>query len=331
MNTEILHTIDQFKSLSPLIIGDVMIDSYTKGMVQRISPEAPVPVLDVNHKENRLGGAANVALNAKSLGANPILVAISGQDANGNELLDLMLKTGLNTEGILACEDRRTTVKTRIMSQQQQMIRIDEEDTFSISSQQEEQIFKNVVSLIEKHQCEVIIFEDYEKGLLTPNLIQKIVAFANDNNIPTTVDPKKVNFFAYSNVSLFKPNLKELNEGFNTHVKGDDLPGIKEVCSSLNQKQNISTALITLSEYGVCYLDHSEFKHYKAHDRKIVDVSGAGDTVITVASLCYALNAPMSLVAQLANLAGGLVCEFAGVVPITTDLLKEKANAITIE
>jgi rfaE bifunctional protein kinase chain/domain len=317
---------DIFPSLKALVIGDVMIDSYLFGSVDRVSPEAPVPVISVNKKENRLGGAANVALNVKALGAHPILCCVVGNDHNANDFFELMAHNGLDTSGVIKDSSRPTTVKTRVISQQQQMLRIDEEDSSNLDLNVTDQMTEKILSILEETQIDVIIFEDYDKGLITPELIKAVVSRANELNIPTTVDPKKRNFTAYEDVTLFKPNLKELREGLNIYVEPINLSNLKSGFNSLKELLRCENALVTLSELGMFITDGGEINEIiPAHVRNIADVSGAGDTVISVASLSLAAGMDALFATKLANLAGGLVCEKVGVVPIDGEHLKNEA------
>ena len=318
---EITALFSKFNSLNALIIGDVMIDSYYFGKVDRISPEAPVPIVAVEKKENRLGGAANVALNIQALGANPILCSVIGNDSDSQLFDDLLKQSNLSSSGILKSKDRITTVKTRIIGNKHQVLRVDSENENPLSSIDSKDLFEKISTLIESENIDVVIFEDYDKGIITASLIEKIISLCNQKNIPTTVDPKKRNFTAYKKVTLFKPNLKELMEGLNIDIQKDDIPAIQQAVNQLNKEQENHITLITLSENGVYIIDENDQHHIPAHVRNISDVSGAGDTVISVASLCLALNQSLKVIAEISNLAGGLVCEKVGVVPIDKDLL----------
>lgn len=316
---------ESFGNLNALIIGDIMIDAYYWGDVNRISPEAPVPIIEVTKNESRLGGAANVALNVQSLGANAIMCAVIGQDSNGDLMKRLIAENHLSHEGIVQSQHRKTTIKTRIISQHQHMMRVDEEETDALSDSLTQELFNRIRHIVEHKNIDVIIFEDYDKGVITPRLIDDVVQLAKEHNIPTTVDPKKRNFLDYNGVTLFKPNLKELREGLNVSIEKGNVKDIEFALDELKKVMDFDAALITLSEYGV-YVEHNkEHRLIPAHRRDISDVSGAGDTVIAVASLCLALGLDYIFSAQLANLAGGLVCEKVGVVPINRDLLNSEA------
>ena len=314
-----------FNNLNVLIIGDVMIDSYLWGKVNRISPEAPVPIVAVTKKERRLGGAANVALNIQALGANPILCSVIGVDYEGQAFLDLLKTQKLSQKGILKCRDRITTVKTRVIGNNAQLLRVDEEVEDEIEPSETQQLLTLISYIINHDKIDVIIFEDYNKGLITSKLVNKVVELAKSKNIPTCVDPKKKNFNTYKGVSLFKPNLKELREGIKMDVSGDNINELQRAVSSFRVKQKAETILVTLAEKGVITNSRKVKEHITAHIRSIADVSGAGDTVISVAALCRALECNDIFTAALANLSGGLVCEQIGVVPIDKSQLFEEA------
>lgn len=322
------HIREMFKSfnnLNVLIIGDVMIDSYMWGKVNRISPEAPVPIIAVHKKEKRLGGAANVALNIQAMGANPILCSVIGIDQEGQSFLDLLKVQKLSQKGILKSRDRITTEKTRVIGNNHQLLRIDEEIEEDITAAETQQLVTLISYLIQNEKIDVILFEDYNKGLITPKLISKVVEVAKSKGIPTCVDPKTKNFNAYKGVTLFKPNLKELREGLKMDISSDNINELQRAISSFRVKQKFDTALVTLAEKGVIINSRSEKHHTPAHIRSIADVSGAGDTVISVAALLVALRVNSIVMAAISNLAGGLVCEQIGVVPVNKEQLLEEA------
>ncbi|KAB1066310.1 D-glycero-beta-D-manno-heptose-7-phosphate kinase [Salibacter halophilus] len=316
---------DQFKHLKAIVIGDVMIDSYYWGKTDRISPEAPVPVVSVQKKENRLGGAANVARNIKALDAEVFLCTVIGDDEGGNTFESLMKDENMPVDGLIKDEKRPTTIKTRVISHHQQMLRIDEETVSPIDRKINKKLIDRIQSIIDREDIDVVIFEDYDKGLITPNLIKQVITFCREHGVPVTVDPKKKNFKAYKHATLFKPNLKELREGLKIELPEVNKESLDKAIALLNEKIEVDQALITLSERGVYINTAQGSKIIPAHIRNIADVSGAGDTVIAVASLCLALGMEPEFTAQLANLAGGLVCEQIGVVPINKNLLEDEA------
>lgn len=324
MDIDVNALFNQFSQQRILVVGDVMIDAYLRGSVTRISPEAPVPIVNLQRTEDRLGGAANVALNLASLGAEPILCAIVGDDKGGRTFKSLLDERGLSNDGIVKCADRMTTIKTRVIGNNQHLLRIDEEVLTNITSKEEIEFIERIERLLTS-KVDAIIMEDYNKGLLTPKVIESIVKMANDRNIPVTVDPKKDNFFAYKNVTLFKPNLKELKEGVGaTLMEVTNRPEFESAVHKLESKLNNQITLVTLSEHGVFIKREEDKKYIPAHIRNIADVSGAGDTVIAVATLCLVAGLEIEHIADISNLSGGLVCEVSGVVPIDAELLKEE-------
>ena len=306
--------VDSFERLRVLVIGDVMVDSYIWGAVERISPEAPVPVINVKKKDFRLGGAANVALNILALGATPVLCALIGDDDDGKRLLQRLEESGLTREGIIVSKDRPTTVKTRVIASHQHVVRVDEESDREVNAWEEAMVIQQIERLLP--DCQAVIFEDYDKGVINKAVIEKTVALAKRNNIPTVVDPKKRNFLFYNGVTLFKPNLKELREGLKIEVNPADPKQVEDAVARLKLQLGADGVMVTLSEHGV-YIDYKNDKqNIPAHEREIADVSGAGDTVVSVATLCVALQLNAHEIAALSNLAGGLVCQHVGVVPI---------------
>lgn len=316
----------KFNSLTALVIGDVMIDAYYWGKVERISPEAPVPVVQVQKRENRLGGAANVALNVKSLGAKAIICSVVGDGNKGDIFRATLKENNFSTEGIIDSNERMTTVKTRVISQGHHLLRVDEEITTPLNKTDERHLLNCIKNILDRQKVDVIIFEDYNKGVLTDNVIKTVIEIAVAKNIPTAVDPKKDNFFAYEKVTLFKPNLKELREGLRVDFDKNDTGLLQKAMNDLQEKLGNEITMVTLSELGIMTKGKNGFVHEAAHERKILDVSGAGDTVISVASLALAGGADAATAAQLANLAGGLVCEKVGVVSIDKEVLLKEAN-----
>lgn len=301
-----------------------MMDSYLWGNVERISPEAPVPIISVRKKENRLGGAANVALNIQALGADPIICAVVGVDKEGDDFIDILKEKQLSTAGILQLDSRPTTVKTRVIGHHQQMIRIDAEVDEEISEHDSDRLFSAITELINSQKIDAIVFEDYDKGVISEYLIKKVVSLAKAKKIITVVDPKKRNFLKYHGVTLFKPNLKELREGLKTEVNPGNKLELELSVQNLQNQLGADMIMVTLSEHGIYMHSKNGKKIIPAHIRNIADVSGAGDTVIATTVVCMAAGVDEFTTASIANLAGGLVCESVGVVPINkNDLLKE--------
>ncbi len=320
-------TIDEifagFDRLRVLIVGDVMLDAYVWGRVDRISPEAPVPVVNVQRREVRLGGAGNVLLNVQALGAEAIICSVIGTDEPGDRLQAQLQERGLNCDGLIRSESRITTIKERIIAGSQQVVRVDTETDRPITADECAQLVARATALLPT--CQVVIFEDYDKGVLTPDSIAQIIDAANALGIPTVVDPKKRNFLSYNHATLFKPNLKELREGLKIDFDVDNEAELEAVVTELKNRLQVQGALITLSERGVLIDFQGEKVRLPAHIRQIADVSGAGDTVISIAACCVALGLEPRRVAGLSNLGGGLVCESVGVVPIDKAQLKAEA------
>ncbi|MGM0613254.1 MAG: bifunctional heptose 7-phosphate kinase/heptose 1-phosphate adenyltransferase [Bacteroidota bacterium] len=315
---------ETFNQQKVMIVGDVMVDAYLWGHVERISPEAPVPVVSVDKRANRLGGAANVALNVKALGATPIPCAIIGKDTRGDEFRGLLEKRNITDDGIITSKYRSTTTKFRIIGNNTQMLRVDEETTYDLNTEEQNLFVENCEKMINQHNPDVIIFEDYDKGLITVEVIDKITALANEAKIPVVADPKKKNFLNYKGLSLFKPNLKELKEGLNLNEL-NTFDKIEKAIFKLQDQQTHELVMVTLSDKGVMISDGTEIIRLPAHYRSIADVSGAGDTVIGTLALCLAQNLAIRDIAAISNLAGGLVCEHVGVVPVNKEKLLREA------
>ena len=321
---EVKAYLDAFKTKNVLIIGDVMVDSYLWGKVNRISPEAPIPIVSVTNSEYRLGGAANVAININSLGAKTYLCSIIGNDEKGNIFKQLLREKNLSSNGIICKEDRKTTVKTRVLSNNQHLLRVDDEIDTDINKNTADELLNKVKKICVDNKIDIIILEDYDKGVLTDYFIKEIVSFSKLHNILTSADPKKRNFTSYTDIDLFKPNLKEFSEGVKCEVTKDDIASLKEIARSYIRKNKIGKLILTLSEKGLFICDRDNCIHYSAVVRDIADVSGAGDTVISIASLLLASGAGNEHIAYLSNIAGGLVCEKSGVVPIYPENLMDE-------
>ena len=340
MRQSVEEIFEAFTQLKVLIVGDVMLDAYIWGKVERISPEAPVPIVHVKKREKRLGGAANVALNIQAMGATPILCAVVGDDIEGEEFVRLLDEQQISAEYIVRSKERPTTVKERVIAGSQQMLRIDSEDNDLLKTAEGEALMERIREAMP--QADVVIFQDYDKGVLNQERIQQIIRWAEARQIPTAVDPKKRNFLYYRRATLFKPNLKELKEGllsedlalhqekYDTSVSVEEAVG--QASERLKQLLEVNSTFITLSEKGVfidaAYRGQAERHLIPAHIRQIADVSGAGDTVISIAALALALNLAPRLLAELANLGGGIVCEYTGVVPVVRERMLQEARQL---
>ena len=309
--------ISEISSKHLLVIGDLMLDKYFWGTVNRISPEAPVPIVEVTEEETRLGGAANVALNLKELGASVSVCGLVGADSDGGLLRYLLNEREFDVTFVYEDENRRTTSKTRVIGNQQHTVRLDREDRSPLSPQIEEKILTKLLPQLSSFDA--IIFEDYNKGMLTPGLIEQVIFAANKIKVPVIVDPKFDNFLAYGGCTLFKPNLKELNQAMGQGVEGSDTVALHESIAGFRKMMPHSQTMVTLGEYGVLGASEKDSFTIPAHLRKIRDVSGAGDTVVAVVALCIACGLDFRTAAELSNIAGGLVCEDVGVVPVNKD------------
>ncbi len=335
--TEIQSIFNHFAQLNVIVIGDVMLDDYVVGSASRLSPEAPVPVVDIEQRYVRLGGAANVALNLKALGANPILCSVIGQAEKDRLFLKTLQETCLPIMGIVQSGERKITVKHRVLANNVQLLRLDDEQRNDLSIEDRTILTNKITQIIDNYHIDAILFEDYDKGVIGSELIDDIVKIAESNQIPITVDPKKKNFQHYHHSAIFKPNLKELKEGLGKSVLLENINDVQfksemELFMTKNQHQML---LLTLSENGVMLVKKDvnglHIEQIPAHRRHIADVSGAGDTVLSVATLCLAANMNSKEVAEWANLAGGIVCEYAGVVAIDRDrFYKELVNLYTL-
>lgn len=299
------------------VIGDVMLDRYFWGNVSRISPEAPVPVIDIEKETFHLGGAANVASNLKSLGLEPLLCGVIGEDRSGKTFSEIVHESGINPIGLFADTNRPTTVKTRVIGNNQQIARLDREVRKLIDSNGEKFILK---VLEEQKNLSGIIFEDYNKGTITQFLIFEITSFARINNIPVYVDPKLDNFFNYQNVTVFKPNRKEAQQALRMEVKTKE--DAIESCKILLQKLNCQNVLLTLGSDGMLLCEKDgDTSSVPTNARHVADVSGAGDTAIATLASAIAGKANIKEAAALANFASGVVCEEPGIVSITSESL----------
>ncbi|MFN4915507.1 MAG: bifunctional heptose 7-phosphate kinase/heptose 1-phosphate adenyltransferase [Sphingomonadales bacterium] len=329
MSQELDQLFSGFQGLKVLIVGDVMVDKYIFGRVNRMSPEAPVPVVDADNFDARLGGAGNVALNVHAMGGIPILCSVIGKDAEADDLRELIRKAGLTDRAIVYSQKRKTTTKTRIIGNNKQIVRIDHEITSDLDALDTYYLEEHYNRELE--QADVVIMEDYNKGVLHGLNIPKLIDKARKAGVPVVVDPKKQNFEAYKGCTLFKPNLKEIREGMGIDINPADTESLIAAVSKLEERLENEISLLTLSEHGVYIHSKHESHRLPAHIRNIADVSGAGDTVISVAAMCLAMKTPLRLLAELSNLAGGLVCEHTGVVPVNPANLLQEAKALTLK
>lgn len=320
--------LNELNKIKVAIVGDVMLDTYMWGNVERISPEAPVPIVSLQKKELRIGGAANVALNTIALNAQTHIFSVIGNDDDGKTLIQLLQQKNINTNGIIQSKKRITTNKTRIIARNQQMIRLDAEIIDDINVDEEKELLNKIETFITTQKPNVLIFEDYNKGVLTSNIITSVIQLCKKHNVLTTVDPKRKNFFDYIGVDIFKPNLKEVKEALNILIDEVNKVSLQIIHQQLQEKLHHQISFITLSEKGVFFQTKDDAQIIPAHIRRIADVSGAGDTVIAVISLLYAATKNIQLSAEIANIAGGLVCEEVGTIAINKEKLEKEINRL---
>jgi len=298
------------------IIGDVMLDKYVYGTISRVSPEAPVPVVDIDKTEFRLGGAANVANNIKALEAEPVLIGVIGNDYDSKHYLDVMKSLGLSTVGIIKDNNRPTTAKTRVIAHSQHVLRVDSEVKDDITTATRKKILNYLDKNIKSFAA--VILQDYNKGVLTKELIFQAISIARKNNKPVYVDPKFHNFFEYKDVTVFKPNRKETADILAMKIDGET--SVKEAGRKLMDKLNCGYLVLTRGEKGMMLFDKEKNKtvilNIPTKARRVADVSGAGDTVISTIAVMLAGGANIIEAVMLANQAAGIVCEEVGIIPI---------------
>jgi rfaE bifunctional protein kinase chain/domain len=319
---------ESFTNLKVGVIGDVMLDTYMWGRVDRISPEAPVPVVVLEEKEYRIGGAGNVALNCHSLGSQVFILSVRGDDKDGLLLEELFEESLIDTSYLIKSSARVTTNKTRIISRNQQMMRLDAEITSDLAKNDEENLLEQVRSFIQKEDPDVMIFEDYNKGILTGRIISDTITLCRETGVITAIDPKRKNFFSYHNADIFKPNLIEVKQALNILFDEINDSLLTKIHLELKNILEHKISFITLSDKGVFYQKNGRASVIPSHLRNIADVSGAGDTVIAVAALVYAATQNVHLMAEVANIAGGLVCEEVGTVAIDKSKLQNECELL---
>jgi len=319
--------VQPLEDLRFVVVGDLMLDRYLYGRAERISPEAPVPILLLEREESRLGGAANVALNLRALGCQVELCGAIGTDSAGKVLQEEAHHQGIGLYGLVEIPHRLTTTKTRLIAQHQHLLRVDREEVAPLPSPHETTLIQKVQFLLSQ-KPHALILEDYNKGVLTTRVIRVLIEAAKTEGVPVLVDPKRENFWAYEGATVFKPNLRELSDALGRKLRPVP-PLIEEAVQELRRRMPHTYTVITLSEEGTLVVDEKEnFIHIPAHKRQVVDVSGAGDTVVSILAIGLAWSLPIVQAAALANLAGGLVCEYVGVVPVPKDRWISQAQAL---
>ena len=323
-----LQLFEKFSTLKVGVIGDVMLDSYMWGNVDRISPEAPVPIVTLKKQEQRIGGAGNVALNLQSLGAKSYIISVTGEDDDAERLNRLFFDQQMNTNYCIKSSNRITTNKTRVISRNQHMMRLDAEVTSDLNDEDQQSLIELFEQFVKNERPDVVVLEDYNKGVLTETVIKIVISICKENGIITAVDPKRKNFFEYKGVDVFKPNLKEVKDALNFMFGDVNIHLLQDIHAELHNLLHHHISFITLSERGVFYQERQRSALIPSHLRNIADVSGAGDTVIAVASLVYAATKDVHLMAEIANIAGGLVCEEVGTAAINRHKLLHECEVL---
>ena len=306
-----------FRQQRIAVIGDVMLDKYIFGHVSRISPEYPVPVVDVTRESSRLGGAANVALNIHALGAKAFLIGVTGRDQNREAMKELMEEHGFDAGLLLEDPSRPTTCKTRILSQNHHITRVDYESRQPLETAIEAKLlemFREIAGTLG-----AVVLEDYNKGVLTESFIASVIDICREFGVPVLVDPKLKGFFSYQGCSVFKPNLSELAASLGVVLQNTDRE-VEEGCLLLKERLHADSFVVTRSEKGMTIYD-GNFTHIPATSLEVADVSGAGDTVIGMLALGTAAGLDLVTSTKIANLAAGTVCQEVGAVPVRPERL----------
>ncbi|MCF7803479.1 MAG: D-glycero-beta-D-manno-heptose-7-phosphate kinase [Candidatus Marinimicrobia bacterium] len=321
--TALLESLQDFQGKNIAVVGDVMVDIYHRGTVNRISPEAPVPVVSIDSVEHHPGGAANVAMNLKALGAEVDLLGVTGEDVNGDVLMSLLREAGIRIDGCVSDPDRPTTAKTRVIAGSQHVVRTDLETTNILSDRHREALVEFLKAGLSKYDA--VILQDYNKGVLQPDTIRTIIKTCRSNDVIVTVDPKFQHFFEYRNATMVKPNLKEVESvlGRTVQTDGQIADAGKELIESLESDY----LLVTLGARGMeLFARYDTFERFPTQAKKVADVSGAGDTVIATVTLALAAGSDPKTAAILGNIAAGRVCEEVGIVPITVETLRNSIS-----
>lgn len=320
----ISEILEKFDHRHIMIVGDVMLDRYLYGAVSRISPEAPVPVLDYERTDERLGGAANVALNVLAMGGEVTLVGMTGQDEEGDIFRRLLKDASISDQWVWSNDSRSTTLKTRVMARGQHLLRVDREDRTPPGADMEKSVLQYIRESIRIKKPEGIILQDYNKGLLTHMIVQKTIRLAQEENIPVFVDPKIALISSYNGCTVFKPNLYEASHILGRQIEVNE-QGLDDAADELQKKVEHALTLITLSDKGL-YLKRKDQQgiYVPSIPQEVADVCGAGDTVISALSMCYLSGFNDESIAKISNIAGHIACRYPGVVPVSLEQLKSE-------
>ncbi|HKK88731.1 MAG TPA: bifunctional ADP-heptose synthase [Saprospiraceae bacterium] len=320
---------DKIQGERVLVIGDIMLDRYLYGQVDRISPEAPVPVVSLQKEEEKLGGAANVALNLKALGCEVFLIGSIGLDASGEKLKQILPEQGIGADYLVEMEHRKTTVKSRVIGGSQHLLRVDSEDLASLDEKQSQLVFDKYRRCIDEKGIQLVLVQDYDKGLLTDSLLKRLLNFNEQRGIFTSIDPKKHDLCTYSPCQLLKPNWKEFQAHFGARDWTPEARLLEEKSEALKNNCELEKLLITLSDQGVFYFDGVKNAWTPTQSREIVDVCGAGDAVFAIATLAAKFGLSGEDIGRLSNIAGGLVCQHLGVVAVKLSEMRQELKKQT--
>jgi rfaE bifunctional protein kinase chain/domain len=315
--------LEGLKDLKILVIGDLMIDHYMWGKFERISPEAPVPIVDITKEEVTLGGAGNVLKNLKSFGIRSDVVSVIGDDTSANELCTLLTDSQVDLKGVHREPNRITSKKSRILASKHQMMRVDKESKAAINEVSENFIISYVKANIAAYK--VVLISDYLKGTLTGRVLNEIIACARQNNVTTIIDPKGNNYAKYAGANIIKPNKKEA--AIATGIEITDKESLKKAAQALQKQTDCDTIVITLSEEGMAICsDHFEIIPTKASE--VFDVTGAGDTVLASIGICVAVGMDIKDACVFANHAAAIVVSKIGSAVTTIDAVLDHMNEV---
>ncbi len=315
-----MQVLENFSKVKVLVFGDIMLDRYWWGRVDRISPEAPVPVVRVNETTLIAGGAANVAANIAGLGAESFLVGVVGVDKEAAVFPNILAETNISADYLVEIKNRPTTVKTRVIAHSQQIVRIDQETVAELNAEEEIPVWQKIESLL--GEVGIIIVSDYGKGVVTETLLTRLITAAKNKNIQILVDPKGKNYLKYKGATLLTPNKKEAAEACKLEENGNKL--VELAGEQLISEIETEAILITRGEEGMTLFEkNKEPLHLKALARDVYDVTGAGDTVIATCAVALGAGASLAKAAELANISAGLVVGQIGTTAVKFEELKE--------
>ncbi|MFC1566380.1 D-glycero-beta-D-manno-heptose-7-phosphate kinase [bacterium] len=323
--SKLLKIVDKFPNTNILVIGDIMLDKFIWGKVKRISPEAPVPVVEITKETHMPGGAGNVVSNISELGGTCYIVGIIGNDETGKTFLSDMNGHTIKTEGILKVSERPTIIKTRIIADHQQVVRVDKEVNMPIHSSHTDKLINSIKNILPS--VSLVVISDYGKGVISKKLLNALVRNAKRLKKPILVDPKIEHFKNYKKVTCITPNLNEALQGMH-HLKADTQKDVEKLGDQIMKKLELESLIITQGEKGMTIFEKKNKTHIPTLAKEVFDVTGAGDTVISTLALSLANKANILESAYIANCAAGIVVGKLGTACITREEIKDKLNSI---